>query len=105
MAVLTPANSPQPSFCEGCGGLQYITMRMVPCSTRHYRYLVMGMIKLRGFTVRAWVCDTCHNTRDAGTWYPEPPYPARPDIVDAIRRLKKAGHRFFDWEKRSETAP
>lgn len=103
--ALTPANSPQPTPCEDCGGSRYIHIHMTPCSTRHYRYLVMGMIKLRGYTLRAWMCHGCNKVTDAGTWFPEPPWPVRPDIVNAIRRLRKAGHRFFDWEKPYETAP
>lgn len=77
-------------------------MHMVPASTRHMRFLAWRTIKLRGTTVRAWLCPDCGRADDAGTRFPPPADPVRPEIVNAIRRLKAAGHRFFEWEKVSE---
>ena len=74
-------------------------MSMAPTSTLNYRFLVMGMIKLRGVVVMLWICDTCSGWHDAGTKYPDVWDEPRPEIVSAIRRLKSAGYKFFDWEK------
>ena len=74
-------------------------MGMIPCSTRDYR--LRGLIvKLRGYTVRAWYCQACGNKDvDTGSWLGNPRPEPRPAIVSAIKRLKASGHRFFDWEK------
>lgn len=101
--VATAANTAQPRRCDACGDWQDLIIRMVPTSTRNYRYLVMGLVKLRGVMMRVWVCQNefCSaGPEDAGTIWPAPADPVRPEIVSAIRRLKAAGHRFFEWEKK-----
>lgn len=62
----------------------------------------MGLITIPGTLVLTWSCDGCGATEDAKTRRVEIPGkpPVRPEIVNAIRRLKAAGHRFFDWEKK-----
>jgi hypothetical protein len=98
--VVTPANTAQWRGCAGCqAGSQYVHLRLVPCRSRDYRSLALGLVKIRGTVMRAWVCDQCQDAQDAGTRWPTPAEPVRDHIVSAIRRLKNAGYRFFDWEK------
>lgn len=81
--------------CRECGEPARIVIKSVPCSNRYYRKNVMMKIKCQ--VVRAWVCDLGH-AENAGTLFP-PTVVIRPEIVEAIRRHKAAGWRYFAWEK------
>lgn len=70
-------------------------IKSVPCSNRYYRKNVM--MKIKCLIVRMWVCSSGH-ADNAGTVFPSTP-PIRPEIVNAIRRQKAAGWRYFEWEK------
>lgn len=102
MVVETAANSARPRTCEDCGGSQIVKLQLSKSRNRlKWRFLVMGLITIPGTILRAWHCEGCGRYDDAGTrWVDVPrPDPVRPEIVNAIRRLRNAGHRFFDWEK------
>lgn len=97
---MSQADTPQPRICPQCDvGVQYLNLNLVPASTRHYRYLVMGLVKIRGTVMRTWVCSLCTHVDDAGTKWPPPEPEIRPQTVSAIKRLRTAGYRFFEWEK------
>lgn len=84
--------------CSECGELASIRIWSAPCSNRYFRRHPARYMKFASLVVRGWVCPLGH-AQDAGTWFPPPPEPVRLEIVNAIRRLKAAGHRFFEWEK------
>lgn len=98
MAALSPAARVQTKKCLECGAPAVIAIRSIPCSTRYYRRHPGRYMTIKCLVVRAWVCPEGHS-EDAGTWFPKPPEPVRPLIVNAIRRLKATGQRFFEWEK------
>lgn len=103
MVVLTAANTARPRNCEDCGGSQIIKLKLSKSrNRRRWRFLVMGLVSIPGTILRAWHCENCGRYDDAGTrWVDVPaPDPVRPEIVNAIRRLRNAGHKFFDWETR-----
>lgn len=101
---MSHADTAQPRICTQCDtGGQYVHLRLVPASTRHYRYVAMGLIKIRGTVMRTWVCNLCGHVDDAATKWPPPADPVRPEIVNAIKRLKASGYRFFEWEKTNAT--
>lgn len=107
MVVATAANSAQSRKCVECGCPQIVKLKLSKSRNRKkWRFLVMGLITIPGTILRAWHCDNCGRYEDAGTrWVEVPaPDPIRPEIVNAIRRLRKAGHRFFDWEKVNDQA-
>lgn len=100
--VATPANTAQPRTCGLCGvpEAQVVHLRMVPVSNRYWRKLMWPpLITLRGLVMRVWKCGQCGGVQDAKTRWPESAPEVRPEIVSAIKRLKAAGHRFFEWEK------
>ena len=98
--VLSPGARVTTRACAECGGPSSIRIWSAPCSNRFYRRHPARYMKFTCLIVRAWVCAEGHAV-DAGSWFPEPPQPVRPEIVQAIRRLKAVGHRFFEWEKKS----
>ena len=78
-------------------------MKLIPSRNKiQHRFLVMGLVQVRGTMMMLWACDSCNHYGDAGTkWVTVPESdPVRPEIVNAIRRLRNAGHKFFDWEVR-----
>lgn len=100
MVVNTAANSAQPRTCGLCGSSQTIHIRMVPVSNRYWRKLMWPpLVNMRGLVMKVWNCADCGAVEDAKTKWPPPADEVRPEIVTAIKRLKAAGHRFFDWEK------
>lgn len=103
MVVLTAANTPSTKVCPECSGTVRIRMKLIKSKLKiQKRFLVMGLIEIPGTIMRIWSCDNCGLYEDAGTkWVGAPaPDPVRPEIVNAIRRLRNAGHKFFDWETR-----
>lgn len=79
-------------------------MNLVPSRYKEqHRFLVMGMIQIRGTLMRTWTCDTCTMIDDAGTKWVETPSkesePVRDHIVYRLRGLRDKGWRFFEWEK------
>ena len=69
---------------------------------RKYRFLVMGLLQIRGTVIRAWKCDLdADHVHDGGTKFVEvpEPLPVRDHIVFRLKGLREKGWRFFEWEK------
>lgn len=105
-AVATKANTPQLRTCPGCGGPQRLHVNLLKSKHREqWRFLVMGMVELRGTMVRFWRCETptCMVSEDAGTKWVETPVkesePVRQHIVFRLKALRQKGWRFFEWQK------
>lgn len=100
MVGLNPARQAMIRTCPDCQGDAVTRILLTPSSNLHHRLTKWNLIKIKGIMVRFWLCQNCMWAEDQKTPWPAPPEPVRLEIVSAIRRLKKAGHRFFDWEKK-----
>lgn len=101
MVVATAANTPQTRACPACGAPQTAHLYLLrEKDKRKHRFLVMGLIQIRGTVIRAWTCDNGH-VHDGGTKFVEvpAPEPVREHIVFRLKGLREKGWRFFEWEK------
>lgn len=101
--VATAANTAQTRACatQGCMERQTAHLHLLrEMDKRRHRFLVMGLVQIRGTVIRAWTCPDGH-VHDGGTKFVEvpAPEPVRDHIVFRLKGLREKGWRFFEWEK------
>lgn len=102
MTQLSPASRPPviQQHCEACGTHGLVSTVFTSGSTGKFRTR-RNVEYMRPVLVGQQCphCGTISHTKTVLQKAPKVTAPVRPDRVAAIKRLKAAGYKFFEWEK------